>query len=354
MSLDISERKRAERRLHGAVNELREANLRLRQTQGQLLHAEKMASVGQLAAGVAHEINNPIGYVQSNLGTLRNYLDGVFSLIDRYQEASGAISDPAVLASLAAARNAADIDFVREDLNALFSETKEGIVRVTKIVRDLKNFSHAGSSEAWESAQLRDGLESTLGIVWNEVKYRAEVVKEYGDMPTVRCRPSQINQVFMNMLVNAAQAIKERGVITIRTGTQDKMVWIEFEDTGEGIKPENLKRIFDPFFTTKPVGKGTGLGLALSYGIVETHGGHIDANSVVGVGTTFRIWLPIDGPSAPAETTSQNPAADIIGAKTDIATQSAQHDLVAASFGSSALMRTNWIDSEVGDDEELI
>jgi PAS domain S-box-containing protein len=353
MSLDISERKRAERRLHGAVNELREANLRLRETQGQLLHAEKMASVGQLAAGVAHEINNPIGYVQSNLGTLRHYLDGVFSLIDRYEEATGAIADPLVIASLKVARSAADIDFVREDLNALFAETKEGIVRVTKIVRDLKNFSHAGSGEAWETANLQDGLESTLGIVWNEVKYRAEVVKEYGDLPPVLCRPSQINQVFMNMLVNAAQAIKERGIIFIRTGTQGDMVWIEFEDTGEGIKPENLKRIFDPFFTTKPVGKGTGLGLALSYGIVETHGGHIEAKSVVGVGTTFRIWLPIHQASEQAVVATNNDTAKPVSPGSDSSADSINSELVAASFGNNALMRTNWIDSEIDDEKEV-
>lgn len=344
MSLDISQRKRAEWRLQGAVNELRDANVRLRDTQSQLLHAEKMASVGQLAAGVAHEINNPIGYIQSNFGTLRGYLDGIFALVDKYHESAHAITDPEVLCTLAEARRVADIEFVREDLNALFSETQEGIVRVTKIVRDLKNFSHAGTGEAWDVAQIHDGLESTLGVVWNEIKYRAEVIKEYGALPPIRCRPSQINQVFLNMLVNAAQAIKERGVIHIRTGVQDEMVWIEFEDDGEGIKPEHQKRIFDPFFTTKPVGKGTGLGLALSYGIIETHGGRIDARSEFGVGTIFRIWLPIEQPN---DTGGGQKGLDGEAGSHPAANATARNlnaDVVAASFGEDSLMRTDWME----------
>ena len=161
-------------------------------------------------------------------------------------------------------------------------------------MQDLKDFSHVDQAE-WQWVDLHKGIDSTLNVVNNEIKYKAEVVKEYGDIPQVECLASQLNQVFMNMLVNASHAIGEggHGRITIRTGLKDEMVWVEFADTGKGIAPENLTRIFDPFFTTKPVGKGTGLGLSLSYGIVDKHHGRIEVESEVGKGTTFRIWIPV-------------------------------------------------------------
>jgi signal transduction histidine kinase len=172
-------------------------------------------------------------------------------------------------------------------------ESREGITRVKKIVQNLKDFSHAGSDDDWQWSNLHQGLDSTLSIVWNEIKYKAEVKKEYGEIPDVECLPSQLNQVFMNLLVNAAHAIEDKGIITIRTGTQDDGVWVEVSDSGNGIAPEHLNRIFEPFFTTKPVGKGTGLGLSVSYSIIQTHHGNINVASKVGEGTTFRIWLPV-------------------------------------------------------------
>ena len=165
-----------------------------------------------------------------------------------------------------------------------------------KIVQDLKDFSRVDTSQEWQLADLHAGIDSTLNIVRNEIKYKAEVVKEYGQLPQVECLPSQLNQVFMNLLVNAAHAMKdkERGTITVRTGRRDdREVWVEVADDGSGIDPENLKRIFDPFFTTKPVGKGTGLGLSLAYGIVQKHQGAITLDSAPGRGTTFRIVLPV-------------------------------------------------------------
>lgn len=291
---EVSERSEVGSTLGQANARLEAMNAQLRDAQGQLHQAAKLASIGQLASGVAHEINNPIGFVSSNLGTLERYLADVFGLLERYAQAFTAVADDTLRAQLDEARAAADIDFVSEDALALLAESKEGIARVKQIVADLKNFSRSSDDEAWQWADLHSGLDTTLNIVKNELRYKADVRKAYGQLPEVQCRPSQINQVFMNMLVNAADAIVERGVILIRSGTERGHAWVEFEDTGAGIAKELLPRIFDPFFTTKPVGKGTGLGLAVSYGIVAEHGGHIDVTSEPGCGTTFRVWLPIE------------------------------------------------------------
>jgi two-component system NtrC family sensor kinase len=172
-------------------------------------------------------------------------------------------------------------------------ESRDGITRVKKIVQDLKDFSHQGGDEDWQWALLHDGLDTTLNIVNNEIKYKAKVVKEYGDIPPIQCLSSQINQVLMNILVNAAHSIEGTGTITIRTAERDDEVRVEVSDTGSGIAPEHMTRIFDPFFTTKPVGKGTGLGLSLSYSIVQKHHGRIEVESELGKGTTFRVCLPI-------------------------------------------------------------
>ena len=267
---------------------------RFEETRNQLLQSEKMASIGQLAAGVAHEINNPIGYVNSNLGSLQTYLKQLFDVMETYQQAETSITDAAVLARIAAAKQSAELSFLSEDVFALMSESREGISRVRKIVQDLKDFSHVGAEDEWSWADLHAGLESTINIVNNEIKYKAQLVREYGPLCEIECLPSQLNQVFMNMLVNAAHAIEEQGTVTIRSGMQgEDHVWIEISDTGKGISPENLSRIFDPFFTTKPVGKGTGLGLALSYGIVQKHQGRIEVRSEIGRGTTFRTILPV-------------------------------------------------------------
>lgn len=272
---------------------------RLEEAQNQLLQSEKMASIGQLAAGVAHEINNPIGYVYSNLGSLDKYIQAILGLVAAYEQAESAIASGEALSRVQAAKHEADLEFLREDVAALMNESREGITRVKKIVQDLKDFSHVDEAE-WQWADIRQGLDSTLNIVWNEIKYKAEVVKEYGEMPEVECLPSQLNQVFMNLLVNAAHAIEERGTITLRTGVEGEEAWVEIADTGKGIPPENLSRIFDPFFTTKPVGKGTGLGLSLSYSIIQKHHGRIEVASEAGKGTTFRIWLPIRQPEKKA------------------------------------------------------
>jgi signal transduction histidine kinase len=256
-----------------------------------------------LAAGVAHEINNPIGYIFSNVGTLEKYLGQLFSMLGAYQEAEASIGQPAVLAQLRGMRERLDLDFLREDIPALMKESMEGIVRVRHIVEDLKDFSRQDAGQEWSRANLHVGIDSTLNIVGNEVKYRADVVKEYGDIPDIECLPLQINQVVMNLVVNAAQAMgPERGKITVRTGLDGpQRVFLEVEDTGSGIDPDALSRIFDPFFTTKAVGKGTGLGLSLAYGIVKKHGGRIHVDTELGRGTRFRVLLPVSHKTAPAE-----------------------------------------------------
>ncbi|MCP5153009.1 MAG: HAMP domain-containing protein [Ectothiorhodospiraceae bacterium] len=283
-------------RLDAANADLRAANRELEQAQAQLLQSEKMASVGQLAAGVAHEINNPVGFVSSNIDTLARYTHELVGLVHVYREHEQALArDDAVAARLRTAREQVDLDYLEEDLQTLLGETREGIDRVRGIVSDLRDFSHADSG-VWQETDLHAGLDSTLNVARNEIKYRATVVREYGELPLVECIQSQLNQVFMNMLVNAAQAMEVPGTITVRTSAHAEEVCVEIEDDGPGISPEVQRRIFDPFFTTKPVGKGTGLGLSVSFGIVARHGGRIEVDSRLGRGTRFSIWLPIRKP----------------------------------------------------------
>jgi signal transduction histidine kinase len=291
---DIRKREAAEAELLRRNNELTELNARLSMAQEQLMQSEKLASIGQLAAGVAHEINNPIGYVFSNFETLGTYIGRMLTMFEHYQQAEASIGNAEVLASVRALRATVDLDFLIEDIPVLMSESREGISRVRKIVQDLKDFSRVDANQEWQWANLHAGIDSTLNIVSNEVKYKADVIKEYGDIPDIECQPSHINQVIMNIVINGAHAISgERGRITIRTGCDDTNVWIEITDNGTGIPKEIQSRIFDPFFTTKPIGSGTGLGLSLSYGIIQKHGGQIDVQSAPGCGTTFRITLPI-------------------------------------------------------------
>ena len=271
---------------------------KLEEAQSQLLQSERMAAIGQLAAGVAHEINNPVGFVNSNLTSMQRYVHDLLRLLADYEQAEGELSETSRV-RIAQVKEEVDIAFMRGDLTELLGESLDGLKRVTRIVQDLKKFSHADESER-QWADLESGLESTLRVAWNELKYKAEVVKEFAGIPQIECFPFQLNQVFLNLLVNAAQAIGERGTITIRTGADEGQVWIEVQDTGGGIKPEILARIFDPFFTTKPVGKGTGLGLSVAYGIVKKHEGRIEVQSELGKGTTFRVILPTGAASAGA------------------------------------------------------
>jgi len=282
------------------TGEIQERNRKLEETLGQLnstqmqlLQSDKMATIGQLAAGVAHEINNPIGFINSNLSTLKKYvlnLRDYCRLTDRVLLGGDAESHE----ELRQLKKYKKIDFILEDVSSVIEESIEGTERVKTIVQDLKDFSHQDRGKLTEY-DLNKGIRSTLNIVWNELKYKAEIIQELSDLPLIPCYPQQLNQVFMNLLVNAAHAIVDKGKITVRSYVEEDGVVVEVSDTGVGIPPENLQRIFEPFFTTKETGKGTGLGLSLSYGIVARHGGHIEVESQVGVGSTFRVHLPLCG-----------------------------------------------------------
>jgi PAS domain S-box-containing protein len=295
LEADIDERNQAQVLLQRQYVQLEGLHRELQDAQGQLLQSEKLASIGQLAAGVAHEINNPIGFVQSNLGTLENYIRDLFRIIEAYELYEAKLSPNVLpLGDLAELKQRLDLPYLKEDIPALMSESRDGITRVRKIVQDLKDFSRLDSTPDWQYANLHQGLDSTLNIAQNEIKYRADVVKDYGEIPEIECLPSQLNQVFMNLLVNAAHAIEgARGTISLRTGVDGEAVWVEVADTGKGIAEELRGRIFDPFFTTKAVGKGTGLGLSLAYGIVQKHYGRIEVESQIGQGSVFRVTLPI-------------------------------------------------------------
>ncbi|MDQ1363121.1 MAG: two-component system, NtrC family, sensor kinase, partial [Pseudomonadota bacterium] len=284
-----------EQMVNERTQELLVANLELQATQEQLLQADKMAAIGQLAAGVAHEINNPVGFVTSNIGTLSQYLDDLLRIIDGYETAECALPDEQKK-NLQVLKKKVDLAYLKSDVSELLEETTDGLSRIKNIVQDMKELSHV-SGNAWELADIHDGIESTLNIVHNEIKYKASVVKVFCESARVMCIPSQINQVIMNILVNAAHAIESTGVITIKTAQDDDRLNISISDTGCGMTPDVIKKIFDPFFTTKPVGKGTGLGLSMSYSIVKKHHGNIEVESQPGKGTTFVITLPREQPA---------------------------------------------------------
>lgn len=265
----------------------------LKQARDQLMQSEKMASIGQLAAGVAHEINNPIGYVRSNLTSLKEYSQSLLTLNDAFAKALGDRFNEPELSRLCEEH---DLEFIREDLPSLLDESSDGIERVEKIIRSLRDFSRTDSGEM-EELDIHQCLNKTLAVARNEIKYRATVKCDYGELPRISAVDSQLGQVFLNLFVNAAQAIEDQGEITVTTRQTDNgCVEIRISDTGSGIPPENINRLFDPFFTTKPVGKGTGLGLSLSYGIIQRHQGTMAVESEPGRGTTFILSLPVTQP----------------------------------------------------------
>jgi two-component system, NtrC family, sensor kinase len=264
-----------------------------------LVQNDKMASIGQLAAGIAHEINNPLSFVVLNLNHITTYGRGLLNIVEQYDKVAalvkaGAVSAEveAVLAGVQDIKAREEFEEILEELPSLLQESQDGAERIRAIVLNLKEFSHTGEG-AHKHADLNRCLQSTLKIVSYELKYKAKVIEQYGDIPEILCYPQELNQVFMNLLVNASHAIKQNGEIRIVTARRDEEVVVEISDTGCGIPPENLSRVFETFFTTKEVGKGTGLGLSISSEIIKKHQGRIEVESTVGVGTTFRIWLPI-------------------------------------------------------------
>jgi len=290
-----------EGRVRERTDELVQTNARLqtemaerKQLESLLVQSEKLASIGQLAAGVAHEINNPLAFLASNFSMLEQYLAGLFQMLAAYEEAEASVASAEAAERIVATRARVDLAYLMQDLPVLVAESRGGMDRVGKIVQDLKDFSHVDSEQDWQWADLRVGLASTFNIVASDLRHAADIVTDYGAMPDIECLPSQLNQVFMNLMLNAAQAIgPQRGRISIRTGCRGDEVWVEIGDSGCGIPAHVLPRIFDPFFTTKAIGKGTGLGLSLSYGIVQNHHGRIDVETAAGKGSTFRVTLPV-------------------------------------------------------------
>lgn len=296
--LDRTDIKTAHENLQHNFDRIKEINARLEEAQNQLLQSEKMASIGQLAAGVAHEINNPLGFVSSNIGALGRYskdLLEVGRIAEDLLKSHDQPSEKMPWATLADVFGRFDFEFLAEDLPNLLSETEDGLNRVKRIVQDLKDFSRVDHDE-WAEADINQGLDSTLNVVRNEVKYKAEVIKNYAALPRVKCLAAQINQVFLNLIVNAAQAIQEKGRIVLQTELRGDWIVVSVSDSGCGMSEEVKHRIFEPFYTTKPVGQGTGLGLSLSYSIIQKHGGRIEVESSPGIGTTFSVYLPLVQP----------------------------------------------------------
>ena len=307
---DITARKQIEAVLHENQEQLQTFNDQLenriaeevsknREKDILLLHQDKMSSIGQLAAGVAHEINNPMAFIASNLVTLKGYVES----LSRYQglirdllEKNGAADELLILEE--AARKL-DIMFILEDISPLIAQSSEGADRVKQIVHDLKGFARTDDS-SFELADLNDCVLSTVNIVRNEIKYVADLDLKLGEIPHISCSRNQLSQVIINLLVNAAHSIENHGSITVTTRQVDDTVVLSVRDTGRGMSEEVRNRIFEPFFTTKEVGKGTGLGLSISYSIIKKHGGEIVVESKPGTGTTFSVILPIhthqDGP----------------------------------------------------------
>ncbi|MBE0603843.1 MAG: PAS domain-containing protein, partial [Deltaproteobacteria bacterium] len=290
---DITERMRIIEEIGVKNAELTDACRDLKRSQAQILQQEKMASIGQLAAGVAHEINNPMGFISSNLRTLFKYVERLMGFIDLQDSALKEAAGPPE--PVRKARADAKIDRIQGDIRALLLESIDGAERVMKIVQNLKSFSHVDQAE-FMHADINECLNSTINIAWNEIKYKATLSKELGEIPRTKCYPQQINQVLMNILINASHAIEKQGKIDVRSRVEDGCVCVSISDTGGGIPPENLERIFEPFFTTKDVGKGTGLGLSIAYDIVKKHNGEILVESEIGKGTTFTVRIPLVEP----------------------------------------------------------
>lgn len=310
---DITDRKTVEI-VKAAYARVEQANRELTEMQSQLVQSEKLASIGQLAAGVAHEMNTPVGFVACNFETLESYVKKMRRLLEAYDGLVGQVrdagSDPlrSAVQAVAQLKDEIKLDFILKDVDSLFEDSREGLERVTDIIRNLRDFARADQTSDFSAHDLNEGLRATLTVARNEIKYDAEVVTEFGRLPPVFCNAGQINQVFLNLLINAAQAIRAqerqtKGTITIRTYQDGNEVVCEIADDGPGIPAANLRKIFDPFFTTKPPGKGTGLGLSVSYDIiVNKHKGQISVESEENHGAKFRVRLPLTVAPQPSET----------------------------------------------------
>jgi two-component system NtrC family sensor kinase len=308
---DRTEVMRAQEELVNNYRRLQTSNQQLKQTQAQLLHSGKMASVSQLAAGMAHEINNPVAFVASNVRSLQRSVPTLLELLQAYQaHTAGALAgraDPVALQAVRTLERHADVEFLSHDMPKLLAESDQGLKRVHDIVEQLKTFSRVDHAD-WQDADLHQALDLTLNVLGHEVRSKAEIQREWGVLPRVRCLLASINQVFLNLITNALHAIEQgsqdaaspKGKVTITTQTEAQAgrdyVWIEVADNGCGMSADTRQRVFDPFFTTHAVGRGLGLGLTVCFDVIKKHDGHIDVWSQPGEGSRFRVWLPVLGP----------------------------------------------------------
>lgn len=288
----FSTKKKSERQLRETYEQLDEAHSELKSAQTRLVESEKMASLGQLTAGIAHEINNPINFVSANVGPLKRDLDELKQLLTAYTGLHSQSELENRLKEINQLRQKVDPDFLYVEIETLLNGIREGANRTKEIVAGLRHFSRVDEGES-KPADLNEGLTSTLTLLQNNLKSKIKVVTELGEIPLVVCHPGKINQVFMNLISNAIQAMGEEGTMTIMSQQKDKMVLVTISDTGKGMDEATRSRIFEPFFTTKDVGEGTGLGLSISYGIIESHGGSIKVESELGKGSTFEVRLPV-------------------------------------------------------------
>lgn len=284
--------------------QLKRANQEIKDAQSMIVHNEKMRSLGQLVAGVAHELNNPINFIYGNLAHLKNYTNDLAGIISKYEEIQKQLPEDK-FEEVEKLKQELDYQFIIEDLASLIKSCYDGAERSKQIILDLKNFSRLDEAMVKE-VNIHEGIESALNILESKYKDRVTVHKQYGDLPPIMCYAGQVNQVFMNILDNAAQAIDGSGNVYVRTKIVDEDAVIEIEDTGPGIDESVLPKIFDPFFTTKPVGEGTGLGLSICYKIIKSHNGKIEVESEKGKGTKFMIKLPINWTGPQNETNSED------------------------------------------------
>ncbi|HFK5879031.1 TPA: MASE1 domain-containing protein [Legionella pneumophila] len=317
LSAVIAERRKAQQELLQAnielelrveqrTQDLNEKNIQLnnaldslKQAETQLIQAEKMSSLGVLTAGIAHEINNPVNFISANIGPLKNDIKDIIQLLNKYEEITPETSIKEKLLEISKYSDEIDLPFTLQETHNLLDGIEEGAKRTANIVKDLRTFSRLDEGEL-KHVNIHENIDSTLALLHNQFRDRITVNKNYGDIPQIECFPGKINQVFMNILTNAAHAIPEQGNITITTTSKgNDQILISIRDTGIGMSKETMARVFEPFFTTKPVGKGTGLGLSISYSIIQEHHGTISINSILGKGSEFIITLPIKYPEFP-------------------------------------------------------
>lgn len=290
-----------EQQISQSSADLNRAYQQLSSSQAQLVQSEKMAALGQMVAGVAHEINTPLGYVNNNIEMVREFFAQMQFIVQAHEQLANTLlapntSDIDVAESLAALDDAkSDMDLTQwfMDLDTLFNDTFYGVEQISELVTGLKDFSRVDQAVT-DNVSLNDCIDNALLIARNTLKYKVEVIKRLENIPKIRCTASQINQVLLNLFTNASQAIKDKGYLLIKTWSDASSVYVSVQDTGCGISPENLSRIFDPFFTTKPVGEGTGLGLSITFKIIQQHGGSVRVVSEVGKGSRFVIALPLN------------------------------------------------------------